>query len=83
MVGARVCCRTVHRQADSIVRGHQAVQVRVVSRRPSLGWEDGAPPVEMETDELIIIIIIQCLWAAVGSPSKREDDVGAHALGPR
>lgn len=23
----------------------------------------------------LIIIIIQCLWAAVGPPSKREDDV--------
>ena len=35
----------------------------------------------METHHELIIIIIQCLWAVVGSPSKREDDVGAN-LGP-
>lgn len=46
---------------------------------PSQRWEERAPPVEMETHHELIIIIIQCLWAAVGSPSKREDNVGAQS----
>jgi hypothetical protein len=44
-------------------------------------WWECAPPVEMEIHHELIIIIIQCLWGPVGSPSKREhfeDDVGAH-----
>lgn len=62
-------------QVGSIARGHQAAQVRVPT-----GWEEAAPPVEMETHHGLIIIIIQCLWAAVGSPSKREGSWSA--LGP-
>lgn len=66
---------------DSIIRGHQAIQVmvRVPTNGPSQRWEECAPPVEMETHHELIIIIIQCLWAAVGSPSKREDNVGAQS----
>lgn len=73
----RAYCRAV----DSIIRGHQAIQVmvRVPTNGPSQRWEEGAPPVEMETHHELIIIIIQCLWAAVGSPSKREDNVGAQS----
>ncbi|KAI7782530.1 hypothetical protein LA080_013166 [Diaporthe eres] len=50
-----------------------------LTKGPSQRWEEGAPPVEMETHHELIIIIIQCLWAAVGSPSKREDNVGAQS----
>lgn len=56
------------------------VRVRVATGPANVGWEEGAPPVEMETHHELIIIIIQCLWAAVGSPSKRED--GWSARGP-
>lgn len=72
-----LCCRHV----DSIVRGNQAVRVRVPTGPANVGrrhWRS-TPPVAMETPHGLIIIIIQCLWAAVGSPSKREDSVGAQS----
>lgn len=73
--GVPLCCKQVelHCSRSSSCPGQGADW-------PSQRWEEAAPPVEMETHHELIIIIIQCLWAAVGSPSKREGSWSA--LGP-
>lgn len=38
-------------------------------------WEEDAPPVEMGTHHQLIIIIIQCLWAAVGPSANGKANV--------
>lgn len=53
--------------------GCQRAQPALVGRRV-------LRPLRWRLNHELIIIIIQCLWAAVGSPSKRED--GWSARGP-